>query len=152
FKLADAKRNESEFGSTDEDQWKKIIDDICTFYFDLEDVWATSWGSLPTEYANSTSSLDDPLIVKDGIQHQMQDGEASEFVDVDEGDEEELHSVEEEEEEALARRPRPQYRQSKLKYNSAKPQQKHQQRQGQGRLEDKDQLVQEDKLPSTSNK
>ncbi|KAI8599021.1 hypothetical protein EDD21DRAFT_406362 [Dissophora ornata] len=42
----------------------------------------------------------------------MQDGEASEFVDVDEGDEEELHSVEEEEEEALARRPRPQYRQT----------------------------------------
>ncbi|KAG0248170.1 hypothetical protein BG011_000384 [Mortierella polycephala] len=92
FKLANAKRNELGFGSTDEEQWKKLIMDICPFYFELEESWPTSWGNAPTQYIDSLSNLDDPFIAED-------DGEPGEWIDVAEGGVEQPEAEEEEEEE-----------------------------------------------------
>ncbi|KAF9565322.1 hypothetical protein EC968_004159 [Mortierella alpina] len=84
-----AKSIESDFGSTLEDQWKKVITDLCPFYFELEG------GS--TQYADSLSKLDDSPIIED-------DGEASDDAEVDThrpDDEVDQLDVEDEEDEPL---------------------------------------------------
>ncbi|KAI8595645.1 hypothetical protein EDD21DRAFT_390660, partial [Dissophora ornata] len=121
--FADAELNEAGLDSSNEGQLKNQVRRLRN---------ARMEGTRPL------INLDPQPIVENEIHHQMQDGEASKFANVDEGGEEERHDVkEEEEEEALERSPR--------------PQQKHWQGQGQEQLEDQDQPEQNVDLPSTSN-
>ncbi|KAG0249699.1 hypothetical protein BG011_009025 [Mortierella polycephala] len=150
IKLADAKRNESGFGSTDEEQWKKLITDICPFYFELEESWSTSRGNAPTHYADSLSNLGNQLIAE-------YDSEPSECIDVAEGDVEQRGAGEEEEEEPLIRRSRVQPPGNTTQHQHTSRSAAHRKRPRQ--LEQLDQQEQEQEqeerqevLPSTSKK
>ncbi|KAG0195709.1 hypothetical protein BGX28_000784 [Mortierella sp. GBA30] len=131
FKLADAKRNESGFGSTDSEAWRKILTDIFQYYFELEEAWTKSWGNAPTQYADSLSNLDNPLISEDEGLDQVEDDVPRERNNISIESEEEVEEGDddEEEEESLIRRPRMQYQRTSHHNQTASAAQRNQLRQ-----------------------
>ncbi|KAF9001811.1 hypothetical protein BGZ52_009841, partial [Haplosporangium bisporale] len=108
FNAALLQKNQSGFGSTDDTSWHTIIDDICPYFFILEEGWTTYWKEAKHIPVNTLENTDEPFVVDSPVRGTRPSGEDNYDEGVEEGVEEGAQDEDEEEEEILERRRPPQ--------------------------------------------